>query len=199
MPELLKFQAFCDEIESLPERGTNAPAPLDSEIGSKILCLIKILLEFREERDFFCGIIFCQQRIMARVLQLLIAKHKDLGFIRSGYLLGHGGKGGNKGMYRKLTSMSVVEQTEIVNSFRTGKLNLLIATNVAEEGLDIKPCNCVIRYYLLLTRFDMLDTNLISYIQSRGRARHKSSQFIILAQDGDDSAENILHCNSLLK
>jgi hypothetical protein len=35
------------------------------------------------------------------------------------------------------------QQTRVVEAFRRGELNLLIATSVAEEGLDIQPCNLV--------------------------------------------------------
>jgi hypothetical protein len=185
MEKLLEFERFCAKLKNMPNRGKASPSPQPEEIGAKVLCLIQILLEFKDEKEYFCGIVFCQQRIMAIVLQLLLSKHPDLDFIRSSYLLGHGGKSNT--MYKKSSSMSVAEQTSITNKFRTGKINLLIATNVAEEGLDIKPCNCVIR-------FDMLETNLISYIQSRGRARHKSSQFIILAPEEDKAAESILNC-----
>ena len=61
------------------------------------------------------------------------------------------------------------EQKEVISKFRTGKINLLIATTVAEEGLDIKECNIVIRYGLFTNEIAMVqvhsDTSnmLISY------------------------------------
>ncbi|KAI8901112.1 hypothetical protein BC833DRAFT_183137 [Globomyces pollinis-pini] len=182
--ELNQYLDFCDELQRSPEWGGKSNILMSSDIGSKVNALVNILMEYENEEDFFCGIVFCQQRVMARVLQRLIAFHPKLDFIKSACLLGHGTR--SKGtMYKQSSTMSVINQRAIVNNFRTGKLNLLIATNVAEEGLDIKPCNCVIR-------FDMMEMNLINYIQSRGRARHKSSQFIVLAQQGDDQPENLL-------
>lgn len=41
------------------------------------------------------------------------------------------------------------EQKEVISKFHTGKINLLIATAVAEEDLDIKECNIVSRYGLI--------------------------------------------------
>lgn len=41
------------------------------------------------------------------------------------------------------------EQKEVISKFHTGKIHLLIATAVAEEGLDIKECNIVSRYDLI--------------------------------------------------
>lgn len=52
------------------------------------------------------------------------------------------------------------------------QLNLLIATKVGEEGLDIQTCCLVIR-------FDLPET-VSSFIQSRGRARMPLSEYAFL-------------------
>ena len=59
--------------------------------------------------------------------------------------------------------MTQNEQERVIKRFQTGEKNLLLATSVAEEGLDISDCNYVIRY-------DMMG-NEISSVQSRGRVR----------------------------
>lgn len=51
------------------------------------------------------------------------------------------------------------EQKEVISKFRTGKINLLIATTVAEEGLDIKECNIVIRYGLVTNEIAMVQVH----------------------------------------
>lgn len=60
--------------------------------------------------------------------------------------------------------MTQREQERVIKRFHTGEKNLLLATSVAEEGLDIRDCNYVIRY-------DMMG-NEISTVQSRGRVRY---------------------------
>ena len=57
-------------------------------------------------------------------------------------------------------------------SFKTGSTNVLIATDVLEEGIDVQECNLVIM-------FDPVKT-FRSYIQSKGRARVKNGEYIIL-------------------
>ena len=59
--------------------------------------------------------------------------------------------------------MTQNEQERVISRFHSGEKNLLLATSVAEEGLDIRDCNFVIRY-------DMMG-NEISSVQSRGRVR----------------------------
>ena len=61
--------------------------------------------------------------------------------------------------------MTQKEQEGVIKRFKTGEKNLLLATSVAEEGLDISDCNYVIRY-------DMMG-NEISSVQSRGRVRYE--------------------------
>ena len=56
--------------------------------------------------------------------------------------------------------------------FSIWQLNLLIATKVGEEGLDIQTCCLVIR-------FDLPET-VASFIQSRGRARMPESEYAFL-------------------
>lgn len=48
------------------------------------------------------------------------------------------------------------EQRDVIEKFRTGEINLIVATTVAEEGLDIKQCNIVIRYGLVTNEIAMV-------------------------------------------
>lgn len=58
------------------------------------------------------------------------------------------------------------------------KFNLLVATSVLEEGIDVPSCNLVVR-------FDRIQT-YTSYVQSMGRAR-KSGAFFYAFIDGVNS------------
>ena len=59
--------------------------------------------------------------------------------------------------------MTQAKQHDAIEQFRTGHLNLLVATTVLEEGLDVPACNLVVRYNHV--------TNEIARVQAQGRAR----------------------------
>lgn len=63
--------------------------------------------------------------------------------------------------------------TMIPFRFSSKELNVLIATNVLEEGIDVSACNVVISYDFPI--------KFASYIQSRGRARNKDSVYYIFS------------------
>ncbi|CAG8433757.1 11080_t:CDS:2 [Ambispora gerdemannii] len=161
------------------EKWDFGPPKLDPSILSpKVIKLIQILDCFREIKDEFCGIVFVERRHTANVLDLVIREIGTLDFIKTGILVGHGtNESGDLQMrYR--------QQNRVINAFKNGDLNLLIATNVAEEGLDIQPCNVVIR-------FDFFNT-LRAYIQSRGRARRKDSKYIVMIEKGNTKELGLL-------
>ncbi|XP_053706764.1 probable ATP-dependent RNA helicase DHX58 isoform X1 [Synchiropus splendidus] len=70
-------------------------------------------------------------------------------------------------------NMTQCEQLETIANFRCGKLNLLVSTSVAEEGLNIQECNLVVRYGLL--------TNEIAQKQASGRARAANGEYSVVA------------------
>ncbi|CAO3669359.1 unnamed protein product [Rhizopus stolonifer] len=140
-----------------------------TQFSPKIAKLIQVVSFLVDNFEQFCGIIFVERRHTAIALQKLIDSLDSLSKIRCGILIGHGSSDEGD------VQMTFKEQNKVIQKFRSGQLNILIATNVAEEGLDIQPCNFVIR-------FDFFNT-LIAYIQSRGRARCKDSKYLIMIED----------------
>lgn len=102
-------------------------------------CKLLKYLQGMKNQSHFRGIVFVQQRHIAHMLGLMIKECKGLEFIKPGVLVGHGtnedGDSAQRSMY----------QTRTIKDFREGEINLLVSTNVGEEGLDIQPCNVVIR------------------------------------------------------
>ncbi|CAK7338283.1 unnamed protein product [Dovyalis caffra] len=88
------------------------------------------------------------------------------------------------GVHSGLKSMSRKTMNVILEKFRTGKLNLLLATKVGEEGLDIQTCCLVIR-------FDLPET-VASFIQSRGRARMPQSEYAFLVDRRNQREQDLI-------
>ena len=127
------------------------------------------------------GIVFVERRTTAAILTKLI-QHKskrggELGHIRCDYVVGH--NEGRRGTHiRREAHMKTSKQSSVLSRFRSGSINLLVATSVVEEGVDVPKCNSVIR-------FDF-PPNFRSYIQSKGRARAKESKYILLLEEGEE-------------
>ncbi|XP_019715093.1 probable ATP-dependent RNA helicase DHX58, partial [Hippocampus comes] len=85
--------------------------------------------------------------------------------------------------------MTQQDRDKTIRNFRLGSVNLLIATSVAEEGLDIHQCNLVVRYGLL--------TNEIAQQQASGRARAQDSHYSLVAERGSRE-ERREHLNTYL-
>eukprot|EP00897_Mesotaenium_endlicherianum_P000763 jgi/Mesen1/10688/ME000009S10474 len=142
-------------------------------ITPKLQALICLLLKYRDlaaSGNLRC-IVFTERKVTAKVISELLQELPCLSFLKCHFLIGTQGKQG------PVKEMNHNEQEAAIDSFRSGKVNVLVATNVAEEGLDIAHCHTVIR-------FDLSKT-VRSHIQSRGRARMQGSSYIAFAENGN--------------
>nr|XP_004486471.1 endoribonuclease Dicer homolog 2 isoform X1 [Cicer arietinum] len=151
--------------------GDNMNSDLDRGLlTSKVFCLIECLLEYsyRDFTEMRC-IVFVERVITAIVLETLLntllPKYNSW---RAKFIAGNSSQ---------LQNQSRKIQNEIVEEFRLGLVNIIIATSILEEGLDVQSCNLVIR-------FDPSPT-VCSFIQSRGRARMQNSDYILMVKSGD--------------
>ena len=72
-------------------------------------------------------------------------------------------------------TMNANEQKRAIDKFRNGTCKLMVATDIAQEGLDIPECNYVIRYEFV--------SNEIGTVQSRGRARAEKGQLFLITTE----------------
>ncbi|PKA57540.1 Endoribonuclease Dicer like 4 [Apostasia shenzhenica] len=168
---VLNFNIYNDDgvSDSFPLEKLKEPF-----YSQKLLLLINVLLTYRLKDNIRC-IIFVKRIIVARLLAYILKSLKSLDFLRCDFLVGfHSGT----------RNMSRSQMNAIVEKFCSGKVNLLVATNVAEEGLDIQTCCLVIR-------FDLPQT-IASFIQSRGRARMQQSEYVFLLERGNVQDEKLL-------
>jgi Fanconi anemia group M protein len=118
-------------------------------------------------------IVFANYRSTARRLAEELGAAGD--GIRSARLVGQVDKGGDKGMSQK-------EQAAILEGFRSGEYNVLVATQIGEEGLDISECGAVVLYDCV--------PSAIRFIQRRGRTgrREPGKAILLVAKGTSDEA-----------
>jgi Fanconi anemia group M protein len=114
-------------------------------------------------------LIFTQYRDTAQHIVELLIKNK----IRSSKFVGQSKRQGDPGMRQE-------EQNSILKKFREGEFNVLVATSIAEEGLDIPEVDLVVFYEPIPSE--------IRHIQRRGRTGRKNigSVIILAAKDTID-------------
>ncbi|XP_072042579.1 LOW QUALITY PROTEIN: uncharacterized protein [Amphiura filiformis] len=88
------------------------------------------------------------------------------------------GQGTNTETERYMTEH---DQKRALQKFREDdSCNLLVATDIAQEGLDMPACNFVIRYNFV--------SNEIGTVQSKGRARAKQSECFLIVEENSKTA-----------
>ncbi|KAI3983848.1 hypothetical protein MKX01_011556 [Papaver californicum] len=148
-------------------------AVADGKVTPKVQSLVKIFLKYQHTEDFR-AIVFVERVVSALVLPKVFAELSSLSFIKCASLIGHNNS----------QEMRTSQMQDTIAKFRDGRVTLLVAASVAEEGLDIRQCNVVIR-------FDLAKT-VLAYIQSRGRARKPGSDYILMAERGNLSHQTFL-------
>ncbi|KAF2497347.1 P-loop containing nucleoside triphosphate hydrolase protein [Lophium mytilinum] len=148
---------------------TPVPSPIGRYCTPKVQALIDALVA--QSSTNFRGIIFAEQRATVAVLGQLLSEHpRTRDVFRIGTFVGT-----STSSKRKMNLADLAEprlQQQVLEDFREGDRNLIIATSVLEEGIDISSCHLVID-------FDP-PKNLKAFVQRRGRARKEASKYIIL-------------------
>ncbi|MFZ0629130.1 MAG: helicase-related protein [Nitrososphaeraceae archaeon] len=118
-------------------------------------------------------LIFTQYRDTAQHIVELLIKNK----IRSSKFVGQSKRQGDPGMRQE-------EQNSILKKFREGEFSVLVATSIAEEGLDIPEVDLVVFYEPIPSE--------IRHIQRRGRTGRKNIGSVIILATKDTIDERYL-------
>ncbi|KAK0674582.1 putative dicer-like protein [Cercophora samala] len=152
-----------------------APPSVPNNLSRKVQALLEILASHKGNP---VGIVFVTERATASVLSHILSVHPALeGRYSVESMVGTSKVPGGKHSFLDLTQK---EDAESLQRFRKGKVNLLVATSVLEEGIDVPVCNLVIC-------FDK-PSNLKSFIQRRGRARMNESELWVLFENDQDQS-----------
>ncbi|RLI26861.1 MAG: DEAD/DEAH box helicase [Candidatus Hecatellales archaeon] len=112
-------------------------------------------------------IVFTNYRSTARLLEQVLA---DIEGVRVARLVGHASRGEDRGLSQR-------RQVEALEAFRSGLCNVLVATQVGEEGLDISSSDAVIFYDNV--------PSAVRFVQRRGRVgRRQPGRVIIFMAEG---------------
>jgi ERCC4-related helicase len=115
-------------------------------------------------------IVFVERRVTVAILACLLSVHPLTSKLRVGTVVGTSVNERCKVDISELISLK--DQRHTLTKFRAKELDLVVATSVLEEGIDIPSCNTVIC-------FDE-PPNLKSFVQRRGRARKSESKLILM-------------------
>ncbi|KAK5650969.1 hypothetical protein RI129_001998 [Pyrocoelia pectoralis] len=160
-------------------RSTDQPERIYRYSSPQVNKLIHVLEEYKNNAKVpLCGIIFVQRRFTAKIIYNVLKDLKDtdpfFSFIDPNFIVGFNVSTYNtrEGLYNSKMNK------KILNDFKMKKINLLVASNVLEEGVDIPTCTLVVNFCGV--------KNYRAYIQSKGRARHANSFYYMLVNDGND-------------
>jgi len=133
---------------------------------TKVNALLTVLMAHFAEKKDDRVLVFANIRATAEVL---VERLKERGY-RAALFVGKAeGKEGPR--------MTQEEQMRVLKAFREGAYNVLVATSIGEEGLDIPECGLVVFYEPAVSG--------IRYIQRRGRTgRRLPGKVVILVAEG---------------
>lgn len=155
--------------EKLPELEMVSMDPSNENPKLRDLCFI--LLEEYHLKPDTRTILFVKTRALVNALKKWIEGNSQLSFLKPGILTG-------RSKTSQTIGMTLPAQKSALDTFRTNDNNkILIATSVADEGIDIAQCNLVILYEYV--------GNVIKMIQTRGRGRAKGSKCYLLTSNDE--------------
>ncbi|HZA68908.1 MAG TPA: helicase-related protein, partial [Nitrososphaeraceae archaeon] len=139
---------------------------LDERFNSQISSKNARNLSQRESEMDSRVLIFTQYRDTAQHIVELLTKNK----VRASKFVGQSKRQGDPGMKQE-------EQNTILEKFREGEFNVLVATSIAEEGLDIPEVDLVVFYEPIPSE--------IRHIQRRGRTGRKNLGSVLILATKD--------------
>ncbi|XP_053824913.1 antiviral innate immune response receptor RIG-I isoform X3 [Vidua chalybeata] len=153
-----KFQEKELELTALSKDESNENPKLE-----ELACILDEAYHYNPQTR---TILFAKTRALVAALKKWIEANPLLSHIKPDVLMG-------KGRRDQKTGMTLPMQKGVLDAFRNDKdIRLLIATSVADEGIDITECSLVVLYEYF--------GNVTKMIQVRGRGRARDSKCILV-------------------
>ncbi|CAH2083346.1 unnamed protein product [Euphydryas editha] len=126
------------------------------------------LLQMQQNPDALCGIVYMKESLMAKIMFMMIVdmsrSKPSLSQLCAQYCAAEPSGGGQR---------EGKKQEDVLKKFRMHECNLLLATSVLEEGIDLPRCNLVVRWDV--------PPSYRSHGLCRGRARAARAVVALLA------------------
>ncbi|NXO74424.1 DDX58 helicase, partial [Phainopepla nitens] len=160
-----KFQGIPQKLTALSKDESNENPKLE-----ELACILDEAYRYNPQTR---AILFAKTRALVAALKNWIESNPVLSHIKPDFL-------GTVGM-------TLPMQKGVLDAFRNDKdIRLLIATSVADEGIDITECNLVVLYEYF--------GNVTKMIQVRGRGRARDSKCILVTSKTEVVENEKLNC-----
>nr|CCA17392.1 DEAD/DEAH box RNA helicase putative [Albugo laibachii Nc14]CCA24367.1 DEAD/DEAH box RNA helicase putative [Albugo laibachii Nc14] len=175
--DLMESNEFKGLVEYLESMGSKEGLSQDH---SKLDVLRKILEKhFTESKKETKAIVFTQFRASVDIIQDRLSKSES---IRAERFIGQSSVTSscfNTKLVENQRGQTQKHQQEIITNFKAGTINVLVATCIAEEGLDIGQVDLIVLYDTV--------TSPVRLIQRMGRTgRKRIGNVVILVTEGDE-------------
>lgn len=174
------FEAKKQKLCEVSEDDLNENPKLDD-----LICILDD--EYRQNPQTRT-LLFVKTRALVTALKNWIEESEILSYLKPDVLIGRRKRD-------ESTGMTLPSQKGVLDSFKSSdNSKMLIATSVADEGIDIAQCNLVLLYEYV--------GNVIKMIQVRGRGRAKDSKCILVTSKPDQAEKeriNIYHETMMTK
>uniref|UniRef100_A0A914HEZ6 Helicase ATP-binding domain-containing protein n=1 Tax=Globodera rostochiensis TaxID=31243 RepID=A0A914HEZ6_GLORO len=160
-------------------------SPQASFVSDRVRKLLEILIDYAPSKRTalsakapLSALVFVNERFIAFMINTLLKalvkwETEMFGHLKVDFLVDNNYPPCESGEEERKLANKKLEQT--LQRFRNGQLNVLVTTNVLEEGVDIRNCNLVIR-------FDV-PVDFRSFVLSSGRARRENGAFYIISEE----------------
>ncbi|KAK7491472.1 hypothetical protein BaRGS_00017301 [Batillaria attramentaria] len=152
----------------MSEESTGAATPSSMSIFQELLCTLADPKYMSWGSDDAMALVLVRERKVAHKVREQLRKTS---FVREhnmdvAVVVGHGaGSGEGEGM-------NLRKQDKVLQGIKSHKYKIVVATSVAEEGVDLPECQLVVCLNP--------PTTVKAMVQMRGRARKKDSYFVVL-------------------
>ncbi|XP_034478226.1 ATP-dependent DNA helicase MPH1 [Drosophila innubila] len=151
--------------------GEVAPMPAQLDFGHpKYEQARQVMHQHFELHPDSRAIVFCEYRESVMLIQRLLLQHRPV--VRPRCFVGQSSSGNG------ICNLTQKEQLQIMSDFRNGVSNVLVATSIGEEGLDVGEVD-------LIVCFDICSSNPTRFVQRIGRTgRQRRGQVVMLVTEG---------------